>query len=151
MRNDKKNLIVEMSTQFSLEIIEFCESLKEGNKRLLGNLLFRSGTSIGANIREAQNAESLKDFIHKFKIAAKEADESAYWLELCNKSELYPTSEKLEKDLESEDQQRVAMIQSMEREAVQLKNQWKQETQAFSRRGTRLPLFSGTHETLDNN
>lgn len=55
MRNDKKNLIVEMSTQFSLEIIEFCESLKEGNKRLLGNQLFRSGTSIGANIREAQN------------------------------------------------------------------------------------------------
>jgi four helix bundle protein len=101
MRNDKKNLIIEMSTQFSVEIIEFCEQLKSGNKSLLGKQLFRAGTSIGANIREAQNAESLKDFIHKFKIAAKEADESAYWLDLCSKSELYPTSEKLEKDLES--------------------------------------------------
>jgi len=101
MRNDKKNLIIEMSTQFSVEIIEFCEHLKSGNKSLLGKQLFRAGTSIGANIREAQNAESLKDFIHKFKIEAKEADESAYWLELCSKSESYPASEKLEKDLES--------------------------------------------------
>jgi len=101
MRNDKKNLIVEMSTQFSIEVIEFCERLNSGNKRLLGKQLFRASTSIGANIREAQNAESLKDFIHKFKIAAKEADESAYWLELCNKSESYPSSKKLDKDLQS--------------------------------------------------
>jgi 23S rRNA-intervening sequence protein len=50
----------------------------------------RSGTSVGANIREAQNSESQADFIHKLKIAAKEADETEYWLELCKKTENYP-------------------------------------------------------------
>tara|TARA_R110001592_G_scaffold5436_3_gene29964 strand:+ start:5756 stop:5920 length:165 start_codon:yes stop_codon:yes gene_type:complete len=49
--------------------------------------VFRSGTSIGANTREAQNAESKRDFIHKFKISAKEADEVEYWLQLCEISE----------------------------------------------------------------
>jgi four helix bundle protein len=52
--------------------------------------LLKSGTSIGANVREAQSAESLNDFIHKMKIAAKEADETEYWLMLCNHSKNYP-------------------------------------------------------------
>jgi len=95
MRDDKKNLIVEMSTQFSLNIIEYCELLEAKKKYALSNQLFRSGTSIGANIREAQNAESVKDFIHKFKIAAKEADETSYWLELCKRSDSYPTNDNL--------------------------------------------------------
>ncbi len=56
----------------------------------MASQIFRSGTSIGANIREAQNAESKADFIHKFKIAAKEADELKYWFELCSISEHYP-------------------------------------------------------------
>ncbi|MHB8259445.1 MAG: four helix bundle protein [Bacteroidia bacterium] len=90
MRNDKSNLIVDLTFQFSLEIIEFCELLHSRKKFNLSNQLFRSGTSIGANIREAQNAESKADFIHKFKVAAKEADETAYWLLLCNKSTNYP-------------------------------------------------------------
>lgn len=47
-------------------------------------------TSIGANVREAQNAESKADFVHKMKIAAKEADETDYWLTLCNRSKHYP-------------------------------------------------------------
>ena len=55
----------------------------------MASQIFRSGTSIGANIREAQNAESKADFIHKFKISAKEADELEYWLMLCKKSEYY--------------------------------------------------------------
>lgn len=55
--------------------------------------IFRSGTSIGANIREAQNTESKRDFIHKFKILAKEADELEYWLKLCQSSEHYPNPE----------------------------------------------------------
>jgi len=45
--------------------------------------LLKAGTSIGANVREVQNAESKTDFIHKMKIAAKETDETEYWLELC--------------------------------------------------------------------
>ncbi len=53
----------------------------------------KSGTSIGANVREAQNCESKPDFIHKFKIAAKEADETEYWLLLCKYSENYPFDE----------------------------------------------------------
>lgn len=57
--------------------------------------MLRSGTSIGANVREAQNAESKVDFIHKMKIAAKEADETAYWLELCKLSPTYPYNESL--------------------------------------------------------
>ena len=55
----------------------------------MSNQLFRSGTSVGANVREAQNAESKADFIHKMKISAKEADETEYWLLLCKESEGY--------------------------------------------------------------
>ena len=66
----------------------------------MASQLFKSGTSIRANIREAQNSESKADFIHKFKIAAKEADESQYWLELCKKSQHLPTPDpKLINDL----------------------------------------------------
>lgn len=54
---------------------------------MLANQLLRSGTSIGANIRESQSAESRLDFIHKLKIADKEAE---YWLLLCQKSNKYP-------------------------------------------------------------
>lgn len=60
------------------------------NRFEMASQIFRSGTSIGANTREAQNAESKRDFIHKFKIAAKEADEVEYWLKLCKASEFYP-------------------------------------------------------------
>jgi len=52
--------------------------------------LLKSGTSIGANVHEAQNAESKVDFIHKFKIAAKEIEETKYWLVLCEESKSYP-------------------------------------------------------------
>ena len=90
MRDDKENLIVELTFQFSLEVIEFSELLESNRKYNLGNQLFKAGTSIGANVREAQNAESKADFIHKMKIAAKEADETEYWLLLCKNSKSYP-------------------------------------------------------------
>ena len=66
---------------------------------MLSNQIFRSGTSIGANVREAQHAESPADFIHKMKISAKEAEETEYWLLLCKESSHYPTNEKLLFDL----------------------------------------------------
>ena len=72
-----------------MKIIAFSEGLRELKKHEMASQVFRSGTSIGANIREAQNAESKNDFIHKFKIAAKEADELEYWLQLCNESQFY--------------------------------------------------------------
>ncbi|MAD97772.1 MAG: four helix bundle protein [Flavobacteriaceae bacterium] len=93
MRNDKENLIVDLTFSYALEIIAFSEKLRSLHKYEMASQIFRSGTSVGANIREAQNAESKRDFIHKFKIAAKEADELEYWLLLCDQSEFYPKPE----------------------------------------------------------
>lgn len=93
--DNKENVIVTLTFMFSLEIIKYCEELQEKKKFVIANQLLKSGTSIGANIREAQNAESKADFIHKFKIAAKEIEETIYWLELCKFSENYPKSEDL--------------------------------------------------------
>ncbi|RZJ67974.1 MAG: four helix bundle protein [Flavobacterium sp.] len=87
----KDNVIVKMTFQFALEIIKYSEELQENKKFVISNQLLKSGTSIGANIREAQNAESKADFIHKFKIAAKEIEETFYWLELCKFSENFPS------------------------------------------------------------
>jgi len=83
MRNDKENIIVDLTFKFALGIIEFSELLLEDKNYIISKQILKSGTSIGALIREAQNAESKADFIHKMKIAAKEADETMYWLELC--------------------------------------------------------------------
>ena len=99
MRNDKDNLIINLTFEFALEVIDFSEELRKLNKFEMASQIFRSGTSIGANIREAQNAESKADFIHKFKISAKEADELEYWLKLCNESQHYPSSGKLPEKL----------------------------------------------------
>jgi four helix bundle protein len=88
--NKQENLIVELSFEFALNIIVYTGTLEKERKFVVANQLLKSGTSIGANIREAQNAESRADFIHKMKIAAKEADETTYWLMLCNKSEGFP-------------------------------------------------------------
>jgi four helix bundle protein len=93
---ETKNLILEMSFNFALAIIEYSELLEDNHKFVVAKQLLRSGTSIGANIHEAQSAESKADFIHKFKISDKEAAETIYWLKLCQLSESYPSpSEKL--------------------------------------------------------
>lgn len=99
MRNDTENIIVKLSFEFALQIVNFCELLEKENKYIIARQLLKSGTSIGANIREAQNAESKGDFIHKFKIAAKEIDETTYWLEICKASKYYPFEDKLLEDL----------------------------------------------------
>ena len=91
----KDNVIIKLTFEFALDIIKYCEELQEDKKFIIANQLLKSGTSIGANIREAQNAESKADFIHKFKIAAKEIEESIYWLELCKFSQNYPNVEEL--------------------------------------------------------
>ena len=95
----KDNKIINLTFDFALKIIDFCDELEKKRKFALANQLFRSGTSIGANIREAQNAESKVDFIHKFKISAKEAEETEYWLLLCKSSENLPDSTSLLEDL----------------------------------------------------
>jgi len=95
MDKRKGNIIVDLTFEFSLEIIRFVELLEEKRKYVIAKQLLKSGTSIGANVREAQNAESRFDFIHKMKIALKEVDETEYWLLLINASENYPTNNSL--------------------------------------------------------
>lgn len=88
MRNNYKdeNPVVAKSLQFAVDIVKFTDVLSENRKWKIVDQLLKSGTSIGANIREAQNAESKSDFIHKFKISAKEIEETKYWLELIELS-----------------------------------------------------------------
>jgi len=94
------NPILKLTFDFSLMIIGYCEKLEKEKKFIIARQLLKSGTSIGANSIEAQNAESTSDFIHKFKIAAKEADETQYWLMLCNYAETYPDCNHLFNKLE---------------------------------------------------
>lgn len=95
-----KNIILEKSLEFALEIIEYAELLEAQKKYVISHQLLKSGTSIGANINEAQSCESRADFIHKLKIAAKEAQETSYWLTLCNKVNTYPSNLSLPVKLE---------------------------------------------------
>ncbi len=82
------NPILKLPFDFSLMIIQYCEQLEADRKYIIARQLYRSGTSIGANAMEAQNAESKANFIHKMKIAAKEAEEAQYWL--CQYANNYP-------------------------------------------------------------
>lgn len=79
-----KNFDIGMRTfQFALDALLVCRKIKEENKEyIITNQLSRSATSVGANVREAKNAESKADFIHKLSISQKECDESIYWIEL---------------------------------------------------------------------
>jgi four helix bundle protein len=86
----KQNTVLILAFQFALDIIEYTEELESRRRFNMVNQVFNCGTSIHANIREAQNAESKADFIHKMKIAAKEADETEGWLMLCEYSKSYP-------------------------------------------------------------
>ncbi|MEQ9297069.1 MAG: four helix bundle protein [Cyclobacteriaceae bacterium] len=99
MENEKENVIVKLSLEFALKIISYTEELEEKRKYVIARQLLKSGTSIGANIRESQNAESRNDFIHKLKVAAKEADETEYWLLLCDQSSGYPSTTHLQTEL----------------------------------------------------
>ena len=78
----KENKLAELSMEFSVDIIELVKHLKTSKESIISNQIGRSGTSIGANIHEAQYAQGKKDFISKLEIALKEASETGYWLEL---------------------------------------------------------------------
>ncbi|MGN6531368.1 MAG: four helix bundle protein [Ginsengibacter sp.] len=101
----ESNPILNFTFNFSLSIIDYCDELDSTRKYTISRQLLKSGTSILANAMEAQNAESKADFIHKLKIAAKEADETQYWLLPCSISNKYPECDSLlltiESDLES--------------------------------------------------
>ena len=78
----KENKLAEMSIDFSIKIINLVKELKSKHETIISNQIGRSGTSIGANIHEANYAQGKKDFISKLEIALKEASETGYWLEL---------------------------------------------------------------------
>ncbi|MBR2445973.1 MAG: four helix bundle protein [Clostridia bacterium] len=79
MSNDK---LTELSMEFAVQIVNLVKQLKEQRESIISNQIGRSGTSIGANIREAKYAHGFADFISKMQIALKEANETGYWLEL---------------------------------------------------------------------
>ena len=83
MRNDELSI---QSVDFAVNIINLVKDLKSKHETVISNQIGRSGTSIGANIREAQYAHGKPDFIAKLQIALKEANETGYWLELLYKT-----------------------------------------------------------------
>ena len=97
----KENLIVELTQNFAVKIITFHLEVKKTGMVSMSEQLFKSGTSVGANVSEAQNAESKKDFIHKMKIAAKEGEETSFWLTLCHRSPELPNPGDLQADIKS--------------------------------------------------
>jgi len=87
MNETGKNILKEKSFAFAIDIVKLYKILAESQKEfIMSKQLMRSGTAVGALVREAQNAESKADFIHKLGIAQKECDESLYWLELLRES-----------------------------------------------------------------
>ena len=85
----KENKLIELSKMLAVDIVNLCTDIKENRKgNVLLNQLLRSGTSIGANIHEANYASSKADFINKFQIALKECYESDYWLGLFKETKM---------------------------------------------------------------
>jgi four helix bundle protein len=86
----KSNPILERSEDFAVEILDYTDILMSHHRYAIANQLVRSGTAIGTLMHEAQYAESRADFIHKARIAAKEAGETFYWLRICLRAKSYP-------------------------------------------------------------
>ena len=105
--------IKDRSFSFALRIVNLCKCLDQTPRisRNLGDQLIRSGTSIGANVAEAQAAQSKKDFIAKMSIASKEARETSYWIQLLIAAKILPEA-KLDK-LADESEQLVAILTSI--------------------------------------
>jgi len=90
---EKKNVIKEKSYAFAIEIVSLYKILAERKEFVLSKQLLRSGTSIGANVRESEHAQSKADFIHKLSIALKEANETEYWLDLLHETKYLSQTE----------------------------------------------------------
>ena len=89
----KDNVIIDKTLEFSIRIVNMYKYLcKEQSEFVLSKQLLRSGTSIGANVREAEHAQSKADFLNKSNIALKEANETCYWLELLHRTEYITTT-----------------------------------------------------------
>ena len=92
--NDTSKLLREKSFAFALRIVKLVQVLEDGNHQwVLTRQLLKSGTSIGANIREARFAQSNSDFVSKLSISLKEGEETVYWLELLHAAGAIPKDE----------------------------------------------------------
>lgn len=88
----KDNILLDKSFKFAVRVVNLYKYLNNKKEFILSKQLLRSGTSIGANINEAQDAQSINDFISKLSIALKESRESKYWIELLRETN-YLTSQ----------------------------------------------------------
>ncbi len=91
----ENNIILEKRKSFAVRTVKLCKYLNEKHEYILSKQLVRSGTSIGANVREAQRGQSKADFISKMNIALKESCETEYWLEILMETE-YLSKEEFE-------------------------------------------------------
>ena len=87
------NKLVDLSVAFAVEILNLVKHLKEQRETIICNQIGRAGTSIGANIHEAQYAHGKADFVSKLQIALKEANETSYWLLLLGKTKILSSAE----------------------------------------------------------
>jgi len=93
MNVKRPNIIKDKSFAFALRIVKLNKFLIENKEFVLSKQLLRSGTAVGALVREAEHAESTADFIHKMAIAQKEANETEYWIELLYQSDYLETAQ----------------------------------------------------------
>ena len=90
----RENIVLDKSKRFAVRIIKLYKYLCEEKKEfVLSKQILKSGTSIGANVRESCNAQSGKDFVNKLNIALKETDETMYWLEIMQESDILSSIE----------------------------------------------------------
>jgi four helix bundle protein len=97
----KENIVVEMSVSFSLDVIKYTKKLEAEKNFINAKQLLRTDISVGANIHEAQHAESKVDFNYEMKLATKEVNQTMYWLTLCSRPESYSPIELLNKKTNS--------------------------------------------------
>ena len=106
-----RNIFQEKSFDFAVKIVKLCKTkTNHYQENVLNRQLLGSGTAVGALIREAQNAESTADFIHKLAISQKECDETCYWLEILYKTDMI--NEREFKELHGESTSLLRMIRS---------------------------------------
>ncbi len=98
----RESILANKTVDFAVRIVRFYQYLcKEKKEYVLSKQILKSGTSIGANVRESRNAQSKADFINKLNVALKEADETQYWLEIMERAEIIDSKqiESLHNDL----------------------------------------------------
>ena len=89
----ENNLVLDKSLSFAVRVVNLYKLLKKCDERVLATQILKSGTSIGANVREAMRAQSRNDFVAKMNIALKEAFETEYWLEVLHRTDFITQKE----------------------------------------------------------